>query len=203
MKRSDGRAWLLILGVLLAAGPARAGDARPGALLLDGLFIYVHQAYVGVSALAPLLERLGYRTAVDTHLMTRTASEEPILLVGHSMGGTSALRHARAMVEAGKPAPVVITIDAAFGSPPCPVPRCINYFSPGFPKVEGAENIDAWQSGAFMANHALLATHPAVQRLVLERARALMDERTPAPAVGPNAPRSAPVPTPRPIAAGP
>ncbi|AVO44240.1 alpha/beta fold hydrolase [Phreatobacter cathodiphilus] len=202
MTMPDGRAWLLILGLLAASGPARAGETRPTALLLDGLFIYVHQAYVGVSALAPLLERLGYRAAVDTHLMTRTAREEPVLLVGHSMGGATALKRAREMVEAGKPAPVVITIDAAFGSPPCPVPRCVNYYSPGFPKVEGAENIDAWQAGAFMANHALLATHPAVQRLVLERARALIEERAVSQAVAPNAPLSAPVPTPRPTAAG-
>jgi pimeloyl-ACP methyl ester carboxylesterase len=202
MTMPDGRAWLLILGLLAASGPARAAETRPTALLLDGLFIYVHQAYVGVSALAPLLERLGYRAAVDTHLMTRTAREEPVLLVGHSMGGATALRRAREMVEAGKPAPVVITIDAAFGSPPCPVPRCVNYYSPGFPKVEGAENIDAWQAGAFMANHALLATHPAVQRLVLERARALIEERAVSQAVASNAPLSAPVPTPRPTAAG-
>lgn len=203
MKTPGARVWMLILGLLTAAGPARADDVRPPVLLLDGLFIYVHQAYVGVSALAPQLERLGYRAAVDTHLMTRTAREEPILLIGHSMGGSTALKRAREMVAAGKPAPVVITIDAAFGSPRCPVPRCVNYYSPGFPKVEGAENIDAWQAGAFMANHAMLATHPAVQRLVLERARVLLDERAAAEAPASNAPLSAPVPTPRPTAAGP
>ncbi|MBY0362402.1 MAG: alpha/beta fold hydrolase [Phreatobacter sp.] len=195
------------MALLATLGPAHSDDTRPAALLLDGLFIYVHQSYVGVSALAPMLERMGYSAAVDTHLMTRSAQREPVLIIGHSMGGSAALRRAREMVVAGKPAPVVITIDAAFGSPPCPVPRCINYYSPGFPKVEGAENIDAWEAGAFLVNHAMLATSPVVQRLVLERANALIAERaaaaaadrsdTPEPRATP--PLTAPLPLPRPF----
>lgn len=210
MRTSLCRALMAVMALLASPGPARADDSRPTALLLDGLFIYVHQTHVGVSALAPMLERMGYSTAVDTHLMTRTASREPVLIIGHSMGGATALRRARELVEAGRPAPLVITIDAAFGSSPCPVPRCINYFSPGFPKVEGAENIDAWQAGAFLVNHAMLATSPVVQKLVLERADALIAERAAAasatagtqreaPASRATPPLAAPVPMPRPF----
>jgi len=211
MTKARCRALMVVMAVMAMLGPARTDDARPAALLLDGLFIYVHQRYVGVSALAPMLERIGYSVAVDTHLMTRPVQREPVLIVGHSMGGSTALRRARELVEAGRPAPLVITIDAAFGSPPCPVPRCINYYSPGFPKVEGAENIDAWQAGAFLVNHAMLATSPVVQQLVLERANALIAERAAADAatarpetVEPRAtpPRTAPLPLPRPIGAG-
>ncbi|MDP2804109.1 MAG: hypothetical protein Q8O26_19735 [Phreatobacter sp.] len=207
MTKARCLALMVVMALLATLGPTRADDSRPAALLLDGLFIYVHQSYVGVSALAPMLERMGYSTAVDTHLMTRTARSEPVLIIGHSMGGATALRRARELVEAGRPAPLVITIDAAFGSPPCPVPRCINYFSPGFPKVEGAENIDAWQAGAFLVNHAMLATSPVVQQLVLERANALIAERaavaaaarseTPEPRATP--PLTAPLPLPRPF----
>lgn len=197
---------LLTVACLAGLSAARAQDTRPTVLLLDGLFIYVHQTYVGVSALAPRLEEMGYRAVVDTHLMARTSTEEPALIIGHSMGGTSALKHAAQMVAAGKPAPVILTIDAAFGSPPCPVARCTNYFSPGFPKLEGAENVDAWQAGAFMVNHAMLATNETVQRLVLQKAAALLAERQAAEAarrtaelaLGFTPPTSAPVPMPRP-----
>jgi thioesterase domain-containing protein len=205
MIRGAKRIAALALALVAGPGMAAAQEQRPSVLLLDGLFIYVHQNYVGVSALAGELERMGYRAVVDTHLMTRTSREEPAVIVGHSMGGSTALNRAREMVEAGRPAPVVITIDAAFGSPPCPVPRCINYFSPGFPKVEGAENIDAWQAGAFLVNHALLATNAAIQRRVLGHAAALLEERAAAALAAaaaasapPAAPLTAPVPKPRP-----
>jgi hypothetical protein len=193
MPRNVRTIFAALLAFCLAPAAARAEDARPTVLLLDGLFIYVHQQYVGVSALAGMLDRLGYRTIVDTHLMTRTATSAPDVIIGHSMGGSSALKHAREMIAAGKPAPVIITIDAAFGSPPCPVPRCINIRSPGFPAIEGAENIDAWQSGAFMVNHAMLATNPAVQQMVLREAEAILIER-----MAPSPPLTAPIPVPRP-----
>lgn len=183
-------------GILILAGlsPAAASsEARPTALLLDGLFIYVQQNYIGVSALAANVERLGYRVLVDNHLMTHTAGVEPDVIIGHSMGGSTALRYAREQIAAGKPAPVVITIDAAFGSGSCPETRCINIYSPGFPKVVGAENIDAWQAGAFMVPHAMLATNPAVQQMVLRQAEAILAERHAAAA-----PLTAPVPVPRP-----
>ncbi|QCK86749.1 hypothetical protein E8L99_13780 [Phreatobacter aquaticus] len=182
-----------LLAIVCAPATAAAQDTRPTVLLLDGLFIYVHQQYVGVSALAGMLDRLGYRTLVDTHLMTRTANAAPDVIIGHSMGGSSALKYAGEMVAAGKPAPVIITIDAAFGSPACPVPRCTNIRTPGFPDIVGAENIDAWKAGAFMVNHAMLATNPAVQQMVLRQAEAILIERMPA-----TPPLSAPIPLPRP-----
>jgi hypothetical protein len=184
-----------VIALCAGAGPAFAqnGTHKPTALLLDGLFIYVQQNYIGVSVLAANVERLGYRAVVDNHLMSRTAGVEPDVIIGHSMGGATALRYAREQIAAGKPAPLVITIDAAFGSPSCPATRCINIHSPGFPQVVGAENIDAWQSGAFMVNHAMLATNETVQRMVMERLTELLASRqahTP--------PLSAPVPVPRP-----
>lgn len=186
-----------ILVLLAGTGAGRAQGDRPTALLLDGLFIYVHQTYVGVSALAPALERMGYRTVVDTHLMSHSAREVPAIIIGHSLGGSSALNFARELAAAGKPAPVVVTVDAAFGSSACPVQRCINYRSPGFPAVEGAENVDAWQAGAYLVNHAMLATNEAIQRLVLREAEAALPVRAAS-----GAPLTAPVPLPRPQGAG-
>lgn len=182
-----------LLALVCVRGPAAAQDTRPTVLLLDGLFIYVHQQYVGVSALAGMLDRLGYRTLVDTHLMTRTANAAPDVIIGHSMGGSAALKYAREMIAAGKPAPVIITIDAAFGSPACPVPRCTNIRTPGFPDIVGAENIEAWKAGAFMVNHAMLATNPVIQQMVLRQAEAILIER-----MAPTPPLSAPIPLPRP-----
>jgi len=59
--------------------------------------------------------------------------------------------------------------------------------------VVGAENIDAWQAGAFMVPHAMLATNPAVQQMVLRQAEAILAER-----LASSAPLVAPVPIPRP-----
>lgn len=153
---------------------SHAEEAARTALLLDGLGVYVANSYVGVSTLAGPLQQQGYRTVVDTHFMRKSNGELPSVIIGHSMGGSAALSYATRLVQAGYPAPLVITIDAAIGSPPCGVPRCINIHSPGFPDIVGAQNIDAWRSGANMVNHAMLATNPAIQRLVLQFTATLM-----------------------------
>lgn len=188
----------LLVALAMYAPAASAQEAGPTVVLLDGLGVYVATSYVGVSALSQPLRRQGYRVLVDNHLALKVGQERPAVIVGHSMGGTMALRLAAREVAAGRPAPLVVTIDAAFGSPPCPVPRCINYYSPGFPPVEGAENVDAWKAGAFMVPHAMLATHPAVRRMVLERIAEVTGEVPAAREQPPLAMRFAPLPEPRP-----
>lgn len=150
---------------------------RPLAILLDGLGVYVAQDYIGVSALARLLQRQGYRTIVDNHFMRKARGQVPAIIIGHSMGGQSALALAREVVQAGYPPPDVITIDAAPLPSPCAVPRCVNIFSPGFPHVVGAQNISAWDHGAYLVNHAMLASNPAIQRMVLQYSASLIAER--------------------------
>ena len=165
-----------VLAGLTGAGRAQENTA-PLVLLLDGLGVYVESNYIGVSALARPLQQQGFRTRVDSHLMAKTGNLAPDIIIGHSMGGDTAIRYSRQMMRAGLPAPMVITIDAAPAPPACVVPRCINIHGPGFVNVRGATNIDAWRSGARFVNHALLATHPVVQRIVLDQTAAWMAER--------------------------
>jgi len=180
------------------APPAAA--PRPLVLLLDGLGVYVENDYVGVSALARPLQRQGFRTLTDSHLMTRTNGVVPDIIIGHSMGGETALRYAAKLSAAGTPAPLVITIDAAPAPPPCRVPRCINIHGPGFANVSGAINIDAWAQGARFTSHAQLPTAAAVRALILDETQAFLGERqAPAdPAVTSVEPVPAPPVTPAP-----
>jgi hypothetical protein len=158
--------------------PSPAAPVEPPlAILLDGLGVYVQQDYVGVSALARPLQQQGYRTIVDNHFMRKVQGQVPAIIIGHSMGGQSALRLARQIVQAGYPAPDVITIDAAPLPSPCAVPRCTNIFSPGFPQVVGAQNISAWDHGAYLVSHAMLASNPAIQRMVLQYTASLIAQR--------------------------
>lgn len=169
---------LLALTVLAGfTGAGHAQESPPLVLLLDGLGVYVESNYIGVSALARPLQQQGFRTRVDSHLMAKTGGIVPDIIIGHSMGGDTAIRYSRQMMRAGAPAPMVITIDAAPAPPACVVPRCINIHGPGFVNVRGATNIDAWRSGARFVSHALLATHPVVQTIVLEQTAAWMSER--------------------------
>ncbi|WGD31346.1 hypothetical protein AncyloWKF20_05840 [Ancylobacter sp. WKF20] len=167
-------------GPALAQTPeveAAAPPPPPLVLLLDGLGVYVESDYIGVSALAGPLQRQGFRTRTDSHLMTRTQGIVPDIIIGHSMGGDTALRYARKLIAAGQPAPVIITIDAAPAPPSCPVPRCINIHGPGFADVRGAVNVDAWASGARFVSHAQLPTAPVVQQMILGQTQSFMTER--------------------------
>lgn len=158
-------------------GAPAAPAEPPLAILLDGLGVYVEQDYIGVSALARPLQQQGYRTIVDNHFMRKAQGEVPAVIIGHSMGGQSALRLARQLVQAGYPAPDVITVDAAPLPSPCPVARCVNIFSPAFPHVVGAQNISAWDHGAYMVSHAMLASNPAIQRMILQYTANLIAQR--------------------------
>ncbi|MCB4771873.1 hypothetical protein LGR54_25000 [Ancylobacter sp. Lp-2] len=149
-------------------------SSPPLVLLLDGLGVYVETDYVGVSALSRPLRQQGFRTLSDTHFLNRQAGAVPDVVIGHSLGGSTALSFARDLVRRGHRAPLVITIDAAPGSPACPVERCINIHGPGFPNVRGARNIDAWAAGARFVNHASLPTHPAVEALILDQTASFM-----------------------------
>ncbi|MCK0208541.1 hypothetical protein MWN33_10910 [Starkeya koreensis] len=159
-----------------AEEPAPAPEP-PLVLLLDGLGVYIENDYIGVSALARPLQEQGFRTRTDSHLMTKTQGLVPDIIIGHSMGGETALRYSRSLARAGYPAPLVITVDAAPAPPACAVPRCINIAGPGFAQVRGATNISAWASGARFTSHAQLPTHPAVRQLILKETGAWMASR--------------------------
>ncbi|TCK28293.1 hypothetical protein EV667_2296 [Ancylobacter aquaticus] len=165
-----------------AVPPGDADEAPPAAiappvvLLLDGLGVYVESDYIGVSALTRPLARQGFQTRTDSHLMMKTKGIVPDVIIGHSMGGETALRYATELARAGYKPPMVITIDAAPAPPACTVPRCVNIAGPGFTRVRGARNISAWDAGARFRNHAQLPTHPAVQELILKETGSWMNE---------------------------
>lgn len=174
--------------------PAPPPLQPPLVLLLDGLGVYVENDYVGVSALSRPLRQQGFRTRSDTHFLNKQAGAAPNVVIGHSLGGSTALRFAGDLVRRGDPAPLVITIDAAPGSPSCPVARCINIHGPGFPDVRGARNIDAWAAGARFVAHAQLPTHPAVEAMILDLTATYMTQwssaqASRAPEAGTAAPR--------------
>lgn len=196
-----GALGIVLAGCLWLSAPALAQSPEPGTaappppplvLLLDGLGVYVESDYIGVSALAGPLQRQGFRTRTDSHLMTRTQGIVPDIIIGHSMGGDTALRYARKLIAAGQPAPLIITIDAAPAPPSCAVPRCINIHGPGFADVRGAVNVDAWASGARFVNHAQLPTAPVVQQMILGQTQSFMTERRTASAAARTSPATAP-----------
>ena len=169
---------LLALTVLIGlTGAGRAQETAPLVLLLDGLGVYVASDYIGLSALARPLQQQGFRTRVDSHLMAKTSGIVPDIIIGHSMGGDTAIRYSRQLMRAGRPAPMVITVDAAPAPPACVVPRCMNIHGLGFVNVRGATNIDAWASGAKFVGHPQLPTHPVVERIILDQTGAWMAER--------------------------
>lgn len=183
--------------------------AAPVVLLLDGLGVYVESDYIGVSALARPLAGQGFQTRTDSHLMMKSKGLLPDVIIGHSMGGESALRYATELARAGYKPPLVITIDAAPAPPACTVPRCVNIAGPGFARVRGARNISAWDQGARFVNHAQLPTHAAVQDLILKETGAWMSDwkasqskvaRT-GPKAGSSDRRPAAAPTPAPATA--
>ena len=169
---------LLALTVLMGlSGAVQAQETAPLILLLDGLGVYVASDYIGLSALARPLQQQGFRTRLDSHLMAKTGGIVPDIIIGHSMGGDTAIRYSRQMMRAGQPAPMVITVDAAPAPPACAVPRCMNIHGLGFVNVRGATNIDAWASGAKFVGHPQLPTHPVVERIILDQTAAWMAER--------------------------
>lgn len=172
--------FIALLGLATSAEAQSPAPAAPRAvepplvLLLDGLGVYVESNYIGVSALAGPLRAQGFRTQVDTHFMGKTYGLVPDIIIGHSMGGVMALNYANSLARSGRPAPLVITIDAAPTPPPCRVRECINIRNPGMLNVYGARNIDAWAAGATFVNHARLPTHPAVRSIILNRTAEFM-----------------------------
>ena len=197
--------------VTAATEEARSpATAPPVVLLLDGLGVYVESDYIGVSALTRPLARQGFKTRTDSHLMIKTKGIVPDVIIGHSMGGETALRYATELARAGYKPPMVITIDAAPAPPACTVPRCLNIAGPGFARVRGARNISAWDAGARFRNHAQLPTHPAVQDLILKEtgdwmaqwqaSRSKLARTAAKPARASRATESAPQPAPAPAA---
>lgn len=114
-------------------------------LILRGLTHYSQDGW----PMAPLkaeLEKAGFIVSIGNHTIDDLPTDTPDILIGHSMGGNTALRLASAQRTAKQPR-LIITLDP--GKAPlwhsCPAKvRCVNLYSPrlliGGQTVKGAEN---------------------------------------------------------------
>jgi pimeloyl-ACP methyl ester carboxylesterase len=152
----------------------------PTILIINGLLQYQTMLPVPMptptSGIVSDLREIGFRVIEDTHLLWAHNDEEPVVVIGHSRGGATALRFAEKQKREVKYNPMVITFDAA---PPmrCPVARCINFQSKEYRllPVPGAQNIDADMPFMPVVSHSLMPLSPhvraRVKRLVMPYAR--------------------------------
>lgn len=111
--------------------------SKPLAILLNGLLAYQPASLTPLAPLGSLLEKHGYEVCITNHFNTGCAGREPVLIIGHSQGGASALELAQRY-----PAARVVTFDAV-RMPRCASRSgCLNFRTPGYPRVPGALNID-------------------------------------------------------------
>lgn len=143
----------------------------PTILIINGLLQYQTLLPVPMptptTLLANDLRELGFRVVVDTHLVWQHGDEEPVVVMGHSRGGGSALRFAERMKKEAKYQPLVITFDAV-PTMRCPVARCVNFQSKEYKllSVPGAQNIDADLPFLPVASHSYMPLSPHVRARV-------------------------------------
>lgn len=163
----------LALAAVMLTVPA-AAQTRPTAVLLDGFAMYQPAPLRPLAELGSKLERQGFRVVHDTHLGLFAAAEEPVVLIGHSAGGATALALAKRQVEQVKYHPTVILLDAAphwSGVWRCHVARCIAFHTLGYPTIRGARNIPV-RIGLF--EHARIATDDHVIATILRQTAQLV-----------------------------
>ena len=149
----------LALATLLIATPA-AAQVKPTAVLLNGLAMYQPNSMTPLAPLADDLREQGWRVIMDTHFMMRADDEEPVVIIGHSMGGGKALEFAARQKERALFEPTVITLDAA-PAWRCPVKTCINLKTPLYPLLP----------------HVTVALSEAARRIILRETARLIGKR--------------------------
>ena len=165
----------IALATLLIATPA-AAQVKPTAVLLNGLAMYQPNSMTPLAPLADDLREQGWRVIMDTHFMMRADDEEPVVIIGHSMGGGKALEFAARQKERALFEPTVITLDAA-PAWRCPVKTCINLKTPLYPPVAGARNIDAGRLTNPLLPHVTVALSEAARRIILRETARLIGKR--------------------------
>jgi len=145
----------------MTAGPAVA-------VLINGLLMYQPGALTPLAPLASKLEAAGWSVCIDNHFLTKCSGSKPDLIIGHSQGGATALQFA-----ARNPEAVVVTFDAVrmIG---CRARRCLNFRTPGYPRVAGASDVPV------MAGHTTMVYGARLQTRVLAMADEISaQKRTP------------------------
>lgn len=163
------RTAVMLLAALIAT-PAGA-QTKPTALLINGLFMYQPAALTPLASLGAALERQGFRVVIDTHFLLQHSDEEPVIVIGQSRGGSTALEFQKRQRQLAKYIPFTITLDAA-PALPCAVPNwCVNIKTPRYRRVARAMNIPAPVPNIPLVDHVAMAFDDNVIRLVLNHAR--------------------------------
>lgn len=134
-------------------------------LFFNGLGIYGPGPTTPLGlALATDVSALGARVVIDNHLST--PNEEPIAILGHSAGGCAALRMGKRARDLVLYEPIIITYDAVPRWSDCewrcPVKVCINFHTPFYPRMPGAQNIPV------QLEHVTMVFSPSLQSRTLD-----------------------------------
>ncbi len=160
-----------ILVIVLIATPAFAG--KPTAVLCNGAFQFQPGMLTPLASLGRRLEQQGWRVVIDNHILCGEG-EEPVLIVGHSAGGASALAFAKRQVEQTKFHPTVVLLDAApwwSGVYRSHVEHCFSIRTPEYPKIPRCKNIDA---PPLVMGHVTIPFSDSVQRTILSYSATLL-----------------------------
>jgi pimeloyl-ACP methyl ester carboxylesterase len=145
----------------------------PTVLVLNGILMMPAVMPTPLSVLVNELRADGFRVIEDSHFVWMHGDEEPVIVIGHSQGGGTALRYAARMKREAKYNPLVITFDAV-PTYRCPT-RCINFQTKGYRllPVPGAQNIDVDLPTVPVATHTYLPLSPDVRAQVRKLAAPL------------------------------
>lgn len=140
----------------------------PTILVINGLLQYqtLISAPTPTSLVVSDLREIGFRVVEDTHFLSLHNDEEPVVVIGHSQGGGTALRFALRMKKEAKYNPLVITFDAV-PVMRCPT-KCINFQSNDYKAlpIPGAQNLDAGLINFPLVSHTYMPLSPEVRARV-------------------------------------
>lgn len=159
-------------------------EARGRAYLFRGVAGLIYSR--GMDKLAERIKRAGIPASVDTYLMWRPVADEairdyrrdpqPITLIGHSMGGDSALAFAEALNQAGIPVNLLVTYDPSRLADDVPpnVERYINIYQSD--NVMGGGNVV--QGARFHGHYASynLKNHGEIIHINIEKADRIQEQ---------------------------
>jgi pimeloyl-ACP methyl ester carboxylesterase len=145
----------------------------PTILVLNGILMMPALMPTPLSLLVNELRADGFRVIEDSHFVWAHADEEPVIIIGHSQGGGTALRYAARLKREAKYQPLVITFDAV-PTYRCPT-RCINFQTSGYKAmpVPGAQNIDVDLPSVPLATHTAAPLSPEFRARVRKLAAPL------------------------------
>jgi pimeloyl-ACP methyl ester carboxylesterase len=166
------------------ASPEKITEPRGRAYLFRGVAGLIYSR--GIDKLADRIKRAGIASSVETYLMWRQVADEairdyrrdpqPITLIGHSMGGDSALDFAETLNQAGIPVNLLVTYDPSRIADDVPpnVERYINIYQSS--NIMGGGNVV--QGARFHGHYASynLKDHDEIVHINIEKADRIQEQ---------------------------